>query len=277
MAVDRVAASLDLACELGFLTKTNFTYIVANPMSRLLRSPHVSEKAAVLRIVLEQFEPFVVFRQELDATADASSAATRAKATLDLEPHREDVRTTLVGLATYSGALRAGPGGKYERDTIGISASLEELAAGASELAAATLQVRETLTANVANTLSAADIIEPLAHALRHASGGSAREAVVNAGNGVKSFLIKLATTHTVNIVGATGINSKLDRLDHASAIPKKLVHVGKYLGHVRNAADHGVDADVGRSWIVQRLTGLNYVYVALAFIIAVHRHEEDA
>ena len=28
--------------------------------------------------------------------------------------------------------------------------------------------------------------------------------------------------------------------------MPKKLAAVGKYLGHVRNAADHGVDTEVG-------------------------------
>jgi hypothetical protein len=270
MPADRAENALDLACELGLLTKAAALYSTHHPLSKLLRTPQVSEKAAVLRIVLEQFRPFVVFRQELDATSDASAAATRAKAVLDLQPHREDVRTTLLGLATFSGALSAAAGGKYERNVQGISASLSELAAGAQEKADAVLQVRNTITAEIANAVSTEHVIEPLADALRHASGGNAREAVVHAGNAIESFLTIAAPQHSVNLVGATGLNAKLDRYDQAGVLPKKIIFNGKYLGHVRNAADHGVDQEINQPWTIQQLTGLNYVYVALAFVIAV-------
>ena len=47
-----------------------------------------------------------------------------------------------------------------------------------------------------------------------------------------------------------------------------KLVHVGSYLGAVRNAADHGTDADINNSaWQVRDATALEYVYVACSFI----------
>jgi hypothetical protein len=273
MTVDRAAAALDLACELKLLTKSGSDYTVTHPMASLLRTPQVAEKAAVLRIVLEKFEPFVVFRQELDATADATIAATRAKTTLDLQPHREDVKTTLLDLATFSGALKSTSGGKYERDVQGLFPSLKELAAGATEKAAAVLQVREILTAEFANTLSVDDVIDPLGDALRHASGGNSREAVVHAGNAVESYLTVLSVAHQIGLVGATGLNAKLDRFDQAHSLPKKLIFVGKYLGHVRNAADHGVDADVGRSWTIQNGTGLNYVYVSLSFLRSTKKH----
>lgn len=273
MTPDRAEAALELACELKLLSSANATYSVAHPIAQLLRTPQDAEKAAVIRIVIEQFPPFVVFRQELDATGDASAAATRTKAKLDLTPHREDIKVTLLGLATFSGALKAGTGGRYERDALGIPASLKELAAGASENAAAVMQIRETLTAQFANELSTEQIIDPLANALRHASGAAAREAVVFAGNAVESFLTAIAPIHGVNLGNATGINAKLDRFDQANSLPKKLIYVGKYLGHVRNAADHGIDTDVDRAWSVQALTGLNYVYVALAFLVGVHKH----
>lgn len=277
MPADRASAALDLACELKLLARNGDNYQVVHPMAALLRTPQQAEKAAVLRILLEQFEPFVVFRQELDATGDPSAAATRTRATLDLIPHREDVKTTLLNLATFTGALKAGAAGAYERDVKGIAASLQELAAGASELAQAIAQVRETLGGPLANSLSANEVIDPLGQALRHASGGNAREAVVHAGNATESFLSAVAMAQNVNLVGANGLNAKLDKFDQAASLPKKLIFVGKYLGHVRNAADHGLDPNVGRAWTIHESTGLNYVYVALSFLMAVTKHYAGA
>jgi hypothetical protein len=77
-------------------------------------------------------------------------------------------------------------------------------------------------------------------------------------------------------LTGATGINAKLDKFDQARKLPKKLVHVGKYLGHIRNAADHGVDADVGAPWNIRTATGLEYVFVACSFVAASIAHEKQ-
>jgi hypothetical protein len=47
------------------------------------------------------------------------------------------------------------------------------------------------------------------------------------------------------------------------------LSNVGKYLGHVRNAADHGIDRDVAAQWGIRPSTGIEYVFVACSFIAA--------
>jgi hypothetical protein len=112
-------------------------------------------------------------------------------------------------------------------------------------------------------------VIVPLADALLRAKSGDSRGAVVTAGNAIESYLDDLATQKSVSLSGATGINAKLDRFDRAGTLPKKLVHVGKYLGHIRNAADHGTDADVGASWSIRKETGIEYVFVACSFVAA--------
>jgi hypothetical protein len=56
--------------------------------------------------------------------------------------------------------------------------------------------------------------------------------------------------------------------------LPKKLSFNAKYLGHVRNGADHGVDSEVAAAWSIQESTGINYVFVAMSFIRAVHELE---
>jgi hypothetical protein len=269
LKAEQASAALMLGVDLGLLKEARGQFALANPISRFLRSPQDNEKAAVLRIVLEAYEPFQVFREELEASGDASSAAVRTKTRLALDAHREDIKSTLVNLATYSGALRAGNGGQYERDSKSASSLLKELAAGATEEGAAIHQVRTGL-GTAANAVSHEQVLVPLAAALRHAAGGAAREAVVHAGNSIDTFLDEFATRRQISLTGATGINGKIDKLQSGGALPKKLAFNAKYLGHIRNAADHGVDADVGSSWSIQASTGLNYVFVAISFIRAV-------
>lgn len=127
-------------------------------------------------------------------------------------------------------------------------------------------RIREEL-GPAANVVSQANVIDPLATALRHSGVPNAREAVLNAGNAVDTFLDEFAARQGVSLTGATGINGKLDKLVAAKALPKKLIYAGKYLGHVRNAADHGNDPEVNSAWSIRDSTGINYVFVACSFI----------
>ena len=91
----------------------------------------------------------------------------------------------------------------------------------------------------------------------------------MTAGNAMDSYLAALGTRLGVVLTGAHGINAKLDELRRANQMPMKLLNMGKYLGHVRNAADHGVDTDVGVAWSIRPATGVEYVFVACSFIAA--------
>jgi hypothetical protein len=44
-------------------------------------------------------------------------------------------------------------------------------------------------------------------------------------------------------------------------------------LGHVRNAADHGIDAEIGHQWEVSENTSVEYVHVAITAIRDVVEH----
>lgn len=271
---DTARAALALAGDLGLVDPSQQNLLVSNPICRLLRTPSDKQKAAVIRIVLESYEPFLVFREELQSSGDVTLAANRTKARLDLAAHREDVKSTILGLATYSGALIAGHGTQYQRDNESFSTLVLELAAGAADQAAAIHEIREQIGNDAANNTSHENVISPLAAALRQAAARSGREAIVNAGNAIETFLIEYAARHAVNLDGANGVNAKLDRLKAADRMPTKLSFNGKYLGHLRNAADHGVDAEIGAPWGIHEATGLNYVLVATAFIRAVRSFE---
>ncbi|MEM9965678.1 MAG: hypothetical protein AAGC58_10070 [Asticcacaulis sp.] len=261
--------ALNLSSDLG-LTKFDAVsgkYSIGNPLCKLLRTPQDKEKAAVLRVMIESFEPFLVFREELEATGDTAAAAARTKTRLDLDSHREEIKDTLLSLATFSGALIAGHGSAYTRDLLGVSALLDELALGSRDIAEAIHTVRQELGEEAANLISHDQVINPLSASLRYAAGGNGREAVLHAGNAVDSFLDWFAQDCSANLTGATGVNGKLDKLQQQGKIPKKLLNIGKYLGHVRNAADHGNDADVGAPWQITGATGRNYIFVVTTFV----------
>ncbi len=265
-------SALKLAVDMGLLSENAGHFNVASPLCKLLRTPQDREKAAILRIALESYEPYQVFQEELDATDNVTDAAQRTKAKLDLECHREEVKATLLSLATYCGALTPGQGNSYSRDGKGLAALFDELVAGSREIADATQTIRQELGPDVA-LVDHGQIIQPIVAGLRHAVAGAGREAVLQVGIAVENFLTATATHHGTNIVGANGVNAKMDRLVQAGHYPSKLHNVCKYLGHIRNAADHGADTDIGAPWDISTQTGRNYVFVAAMFIRAMLAH----
>lgn len=265
------ARALALSIDLGLLEEVDGVFLTSSPLCKLLRTPQEKERAAVLRVIIESFEPFQVFREELEATDDASTAANRTKARLDLDCHREEIKDTLVSLATFSGALTVVQGNTYERDNKSMGNLLAELAAGSGEEAAAIYRIRKEIGPNASAVCDQNEVIAPLAAGARHASGGGGgREAVVNAGNAIESFLNWYGNERGHSVAASPGLNAKVESLRQAGHLPLKLVNASKYLGHIRNAADHGVDEGIGAPWDISDATGRNYIFVAAQFIRSV-------
>jgi len=277
----RAEEALKLAVDLRLLVANGANYSPASPLCVLLMTPDVSVKAAILRIVLESYEPFVIFRKRLKATELAAAAAQQTRTALALTAHRDAIKDTLVSLGTYSKAIKTEGAGRYEASELPVGNHLLKTAQGCADVAAAEARIRLQMDA-AADSVSRDDVLLPLANALLQAGAGDGRAAVVLAGNAVESYLAALGGRLGVALAGAHGINAKLGRFAHAgapplpaNALPTKLIFMGKYLGHIRNAADHGVDPEVGATWQIQQSTGLEFVYVACSFISAVHAREQ--
>ena len=277
----RAEEALKLASDLGLLLPNGVNYSPASPLCVLLATPDLALKAAILRIVLESYEPFVVFRKRLKATELAATAAQQTRTTLSLTAHRDAIKDTLVSLGTYSHALKTEGGGRYEPSELPVGNHLLKTAQGCADVAAAEARIRHQMGDAAADSVDRDEVLVPLANALLQAGAGDGRTAVVLAGNAVESFLVALGGRLGVGLAGANGVNAKLGRFAHpgaglvpANALPPKLIFMGKYLGHIRNAADHGADPEVGATWQIQQSTGLEFVYVACSFISAVHARE---
>lgn len=265
---------MKLAVDLGLLSDSGGQYEVASPLGRFLTNPDQLVKAAVLRVLLESYKPFTAFRTRLTSAPTAAAAAQQVRAMLDLDAHREDIKETLLSLGTYSQALEAAGGGHYVVKTSPMADLLGKLATAAANAADAENAVRNMLGPAAEAVSDRDSVLLPLADALICAQGNDGRGAVVNAGNAVESYLVALGGRCGTALAGANGINAKLDRLDAAHVLPKKLIYVGKYLGHVRNAADHGIDNDIGAAWSIRTRTGLEYVNVACSFLSAARLRE---
>lgn len=272
---DQAEAALKLATDLGFLTYDAGKYLVNSPLCRFVNTPNQMQKAAVLRVLLESFSPFVVFRERLIATGLAATAAQQTKTTLDLDAHREDIKDTLVSLGTYSQALVTKGGGRYSPEENPAQNPMMSLTEACRDAAAAETRIREQMGPDATAFASRDEVLVPLADALLRAKSGDARGAVVTAANAIESYLDAFANRSGVSLVGATGINAKLEKLSQGGMLPKKLLYVGKYLGHIRNAADHGVDTEVGSSWTIRNATGLEYIFVGCSFFAAITAREK--
>jgi hypothetical protein len=276
-ALSRLQAesALNLAVDLTLLTHNGTDYEPSNPFVQFIATPDETRKAALLRIVLESYQPFVVFRERLLATNSADTAALQTRTILDLDAHREEIKDTLISLGTYSSALVGQGGGRYSAASSDLANPLSAVAAAAQDEASAERIIRGEIGSR-ADTLDRQEVIIPLASALLKANVGNAPGAVGDAARAVESFISRLADRLGVSRVGASGISQKLDKFRPGNHLPKKTVEAAKYLGQVRNAADHGVDVDpdVGAVWHIQRATGVQYVFVACSFIASALERE---
>ena len=271
---DQADSALKLAVDLNLLAPGPDGFVPLGPWARPLASPDEVQRAAALRVIVESFSPFIRFRERLLSAASASAAAHQIKTLLDLDAHRDAIRDTLLSLGTYSQALRTEGGGRYRPTDGALRNALVAVAERIGDLVAAEALVRSELGEEASGAVSRDEVILPLAEALLRASAGDATGAVTHAGNAVESFLVEVAGRQSVSLAGASGINAKLEKLKHPALLPGKLVNVGKYLGHIRNAADHGIDPDIGASWDIRLSTGREYPFVACSFVASVVARE---
>ncbi len=272
---DQAKDALEMATDLGLLKKgANSGYVPYSPLCRYTASPNVNQKAAVLRIILDTYEPFQVFKERLLATNNPSTAAEQTKAILDLDAHRADIKDTLINLGGYGQLLISEGGGSYKINEIPAINPLKAIAQACDDTDSAERAVRNRLGDDAVGIVSVADVVQPLSDALWRANAADGSGAIQQAGNAVESFLGELGNRVGADMAGAHGINAKAQRLREHWNLPTKLLNVSKYLGHIRNAADHGVDEDIDAAWDITEETGIEYVFVACSFVTSVVRWE---
>jgi hypothetical protein len=139
----RAMAALALSVDLGLLALEGGSFKTASPLCRFTSIP--DQKAAVLRIVIESYRPFVVFRERLLSNPDVALASRQTKTLCGLPAHRDEVRDTLISLGTYAHALVTEGGGNYQLETDSADNMLQILTAACTDMAAAETRIRNQL------------------------------------------------------------------------------------------------------------------------------------
>jgi hypothetical protein len=243
-------------------------------LPQILVSCNQARRPCVFRLALEQYEPFALFAHRLAQSHTAQEAARAVRAVVGLAAHREEIASTLTDLGTFSNALevRAGglllPRGREVEDYLSATADVLD------DRQSALLFVTRRLGTTASQWVDRVNVLDHLVTAYQRSSlaRDDSRAPIMHAGNALESFLEQFATHHAISLAGATGINAKADRLYQANPrrITTKHLNLLKYLGHVRNAADHGIDSETGQTWTITEGTSHEYVHVAMTAISSV-------
>lgn len=263
--------ALKMSEQLGLLSENNAgIFNVSSPCSTYLITSSRENKAAVLRFVLEQYEPYRTFKFRLNITTGVvGEAAIQTKAVHNISAHRDVIVATLVDLGTYSKSLTSQGAGLYLSTEENSIVYLNVLHSVIQDKENAELAVRRRIGLENANWIDAQNVIAHIVTAYqRLASVEQDRYApIVHAGNSIESFLTQVGNHYGTNLQNAHGINAKADRIASSNNLTTKHTFMFKYLGHVRNAADHGVDAAIGVAWDINPNTAIEYVHVALTLM----------
>lgn len=265
----------NMAVELGLIRYDGTSlYFPKLPYANYLVTSNQIQKASVLRFFLEEYEPYKYFKNRLLITNSSLEASNQVKTVLGLTAHRTELNHTFISLGTFTnsiineGAGNFSPNANNDYEFISIT---EEVIHNRQS---AELKIRERLGEPLIQWINNQDVYEPIVTAYQRAANTQIdeRAPIVSAGNAIESFLTQIAAHLNVQLNNAHGINAKIDRITQAGHLSDKHKQICKYLGHIRNACDHGIDQQIGQAWSISQETGVEYVHVALSAMKSIYR-----
>jgi len=279
---DRAGNALLMGESLGLLRRQNpkAPFIANGLLPQILVSCSAKNRPCVFRLALEQYEPFRIFAHRLAQSHTAQEAARAVKSVAQLDAHRDEIANTLSDLGTYSNSLRIEAGGLLTprgRDDEGYLSVTSEVM---DDRQTALLFVTKRIGTRAAQWVDPNSVFEPLVTAYQRSANAhsESRAPIVHAANAVESFLEQFSAARGVSLGGAAGINAKAQALRSSQppAITTKHLNLMKYLGHVRNAADHGIDPETNQPWEISETTAHEYVHVAMTAISSLVSFHQD-
>jgi hypothetical protein len=266
---DQVQKATHMAIELNLLkfNSTEGTYstdlFLAN---KLVMAKNDEQKAAVMKIVLEEYEPYKVFKLRYERTNSIELACRQMKIMFGMSSNERDIKNTIVSVATYAKALKSEGANLYSfTNQVDDMKLLGETYQG---LFFNTIALKRFFGDNLLSRINEKNVQEPLVEAMQKASADvpDAKSVIVYAANAFESFLNDYAVEKNVSLQGKNGILQKRDAL--SAVLSKKHRGMIDYIGQIRNAADHGADNDEnGQMWSVSNETANIYPSIVAILI----------
>jgi hypothetical protein len=262
--------ALHMANQFGLTEKDNITgYYTSNSfLARLIVSSRDdNHKAALMRLVLEQYEPYITFKSRFSFSGSIDLACKQVKTLYSMPCGYKDIRNSIINIATYSKAMINDGASSYKLNQDEVS-YIEILELALKFKANDDNALRTQLGDSVCGYLNTEKVFNPLSDAYSKIQYAEAdpKATILYAGNAFESFLQQIADAHNVSLVGKSGIGQKSDAL--SSVISKKHRGMIQYICQIRNAADHGADPDEGGSiWDISNESAQMYPIVVASII----------
>ena len=262
--------ALIMAIDMGLLSfdSSQDTYAIASPLARLLATAtEDNQKAALMRIILEQYTPFETFIARYAITQNIDAACSQTKVIHALSSNERDLKSTIISMATYARILKRESASAYAFFHGSEKTHLQYIDEFLEEKMISDILMRQYLGDIVYQSVDHMNVIMPLLDSVVKSRSNplDAKAVILYAGNAFESFLDQLAQNKQISLQGKNGIISKLSAFQ-SGAISKKHCGAIEFIGQVRNAADHGVDvAEGNNTWVVTKETATIYpIIVAL-------------
>ena len=236
-----------------------------------------NHKAVILRLVLEQYEPYITFKLRFSFTDSIDLACKQVKTIYSMSCTYKDIRNAIINLATYSKAMINDDASLYKLNQDEVTyIEILELALRFKSNDDNALRVQ--LGDSVCDFLDTEKVFNPLSDSYSRIQNFDTdpKTPILYAGNAFESFLQQIADKHSISLSGKNGTSQKSDTLN--GVISKKHRGMIQYISQVRNAANHGADPDEnGDIWKVSDTTAQLYPVIVASIIKDIVRKETSS
>lgn len=266
---DQVQKATHMAMELHLLKYNGADGTYSTDLflaNKLVTAKNDEQKAAVMKIILEEYEPYKVFKIRYECTDSIELACRQMKIMFGMTSNERDIKNTIVSVATYAKALKSEGANLYSftnqmNDIKLLGETYQDLFANA-------IALKKFFGDSLICRIDKVNVQEPLAEAIQKTKADiiDTKSVVVYAANAFESFLNDYAFEKNISLHGKNGILQKRDAL--TAVLSKKHRGMIDYIGQIRNAADHGADNDEnGQMWSVSNETAFMYPRIVAVVI----------
>lgn len=277
LSESQVKNALHMAQEFSLVTfdSNTSTYKGNSSLARLMLSTRTEEqKAAIMRLILEQYEPYRIFKDRLMRNDTLDQAARRVKAFFNMTLSPSEIKETITNIATYSKAIINNGARNYKLNQDETS-HIDILERVLYDKANDNNILLSLLGEKIYDCLDKETVINPLLNAFSkiQATPIDGKSTILYSANAFESFLVQLGKEKTIDLSKKKGIIEKSDMFSFS----KKHKGMINYLGQIRNASDHGADTyENNYSWSVYDETAKIYPFVVVNLIKAIKEYENN-
>lgn len=262
--------ALSMAKQLNLIEQNSDTgfYESNSFLARLIVSSRDdNHKAAIMRLVLEQYEPYICFKNRYLFTGSLELASKQVKTIFSMSSTYKDIKNTFISIGTYSKSMINDGANSYKFNQDDIS-YIEILELSIRFKLNDDNALLEQLGDNLYTFLDKENVFKPLSDAYSKIQNfdSDSKAIILYAGNAFESFLGQIALINNISLERKNGIKQKSDAL--STIISKKHRGMIEYIGQIRNAADHGSDPDEGNQiWNISDETAQMYPLIITTVI----------